>query len=136
VLAFMGGLRRVFGRLPARAARFGSDDLPGEFTDQWLEWARRDRWVSRDGRDDYLAALGSVRVPVLGVLGSGDTILCHPACGELFHRRLAAAPVTLWVAGESDLGYAPGHMELVTDPRSRPLWRRIAAWLAERLGRP
>ena len=132
VLDVMGGLARVFGRVPARAAGFGSEDAPAGFAAQWLGWAAANAWRYPEG-EDYLASLARVTTPVLAVVGTGDRLLCHPVPGEIFHRHLRSAPLEIEVAAPPALGYDPGHMELVTDARSRPLWRRIAAWLVERL---
>jgi hypothetical protein len=43
--------------------------------------------------------------------------------------KLPAAEV--WVVGHGDHGltYDPGHMELVTDERSRPVWAAVARWI-------
>jgi predicted alpha/beta hydrolase len=134
-LALLGvifGFTAAVGRVPARALRYGSEDLPAAFSRDWRRWSLTDRWDSRDGVD-YLAGLARVPVPVLAILGGGDALLCHPMCGELFHRRLTGAPVEIEVVGAADVGYEPGHMELVTDARSRPLWKRIAGWLARTL---
>ncbi len=132
VIALMSGVTRVCGRLPARALRAGSEDAPAEFVEVFGRWARGDRWAAPDGTD-YLAGLARIETPTLAIFGSGDGILCHPTCGELFHRRMTGAPVEMHVAGPREVGFDPGHMEMVTDARSRPLWRRIGAWLAAAL---
>jgi predicted alpha/beta hydrolase len=133
VLGFLRGISLVAGKVPAKAVGFGSEDAPATFMREFLRWSRTDSWSSPEGVD-YLASLARVRAPVLAVMGTGDKLLCHPVCGEAFHRRLTAAPLDLHVAGRGDLGFDPGHMEMVTDKRSKPLWTRIAAWLADRLG--
>jgi predicted alpha/beta hydrolase len=133
--ALFGALRALAalaGRLPAKAAGAGSEDAPSSFTGPWFEWTENDRWTSPEG-EDYLAALERVRVPVLAVTGAGDTLLCHPTCGALFHARLVRASVTSHTSDASECGFDPDHMGLVTDARARPLWRRIAGWLAETL---
>jgi predicted alpha/beta hydrolase len=128
-----GALAAACGRIPARALRLGSEDAPAAFIADLRRWARAGRWTGPRG-EDYLASLARVEGDVLAVFGAGDRLLCRPLSGELFHRHLRSARVEMHVAGAADLGFDPGHMELVTDPRARPLWRRIAGWLAARLG--
>ncbi|MBX3207450.1 MAG: alpha/beta fold hydrolase [Labilithrix sp.] len=96
------------GGVPARRLRIGSDDVTERLFRELLEVAIRGAWTSSDGRDDYLAALGRVSVPVAAVLGDHDRINCHPAAGEAFARRCA---------GAVEVFRAPaGHMGIVTSP--------------------
>lgn len=97
------------GGIPARRLGLGSDDAADRWLSQLLRVATRGSWESADAIDDYLAALGEVRVPVAAVLGERDRINCHPAAGEAFARR-CAGPVGIFRA-------PVGHMGLVTSPR-------------------
>jgi predicted alpha/beta hydrolase len=129
--AEMGGaLAWCFGALPGRRLGIGSADASLRFVRDLRRSVRTSAWRGEDGTD-HLAGLSRVTIPVLAVLGSGDALLCHPEGGARFHAPLPNAEVRL--VDERDVGFRPGHMELVTDPRCRPLWHRIGRWLAARL---
>ncbi len=128
-------LGRVFGYFPARALRMGSENVARGVANDLARWAREGAWAPPAG-NTYPEDLACVPVPVLGVLGSADWLFCHRESGRRFHDYLARAPRELRVVGAADLGYDPGHMELVRDPRSAPLWRDVAAWLAATLAVP
>lgn len=130
-MAAFRALAVAVGRIPARALRYGSDDVSRKFVEESAAWTRTGRFAAQDGTD-WLAGLARVETPVLAVFGAGDRLLCHPAAGERFHRLLGRAPDVI-VAGKDLVGFEPGHMELVTDPRARPLWDEIARRLAARL---
>ena len=128
--ASMRGFRataRVLGHVPARtrpvrqrrrsaALRRGPRALLGS----------RDGGGSADGRDDYLAGLGSIRCPVLSVLGKGDRLLAHHVGARGWAGHIPG--VELWLVGD-ELDRPPDHMTLVTDPLSRPVWERVAGWM-------
>jgi predicted alpha/beta hydrolase len=113
------------GGIPARRLRIGSDDAAGRYVRDLLRFAVDGTWRSADGRDDYLRALASVRVPVAAVVGERDRIMCHPASGEAFARR-TSGPVAVFRA-------RAGHMELVTSEQARGAVLDAVAWAAERL---
>src|SRR5439155_24409513 len=115
------------GYFPARRLGMGSEDVSRGFVAAFQDLRRTGRWRSADGRIDYAAGLARAQAPVLAVAGRGDRLFCHPACSVLFHRRLSRCRIWHWIVGRaSGLEYDPGHMQLVTDPRSAPLWHAIA----------
>ncbi|GIW71462.1 MAG: hypothetical protein KatS3mg102_1004 [Planctomycetota bacterium] len=130
VIESAAGLAGLGGGLPARRLGLGSEDGSPRLLADLRRFARTDRWCGEDGLD-YLSALARIQLPVLAVLGAGDRLLCHPEAGRRFHAPLPRAELLL--AGPLEVGFAPGHMDLVTDPRCRPLWHRIGRWLASRL---
>jgi predicted alpha/beta hydrolase len=126
--SMLAAARRV-GHFPARALRLGSDDESLGCCEDLERVARTGRWTSRDGRIDYLAALSSVRVPVLQVVSERDRFECVPECGVRFVACCGGPIEVVRVArgdGESD---APTHMGLVTSRRTRGVWGRIEAWM-------
>jgi len=127
----MGLLTRIFGYFPSRLVRMGPEDEARPYVDQLVDCVKNKRWTTADGSYDYLEGLGRVRVPVLAIAGRGDRLMCHPVCSELFHGRLEKADLDHRVYGKGDLGltYSPGHVELVADPRSAPIWEAIADWM-------
>lgn len=131
VLAALSAIGRTLGKLPGRGLRLGSDDAPYTFVRDWISWARHDKWGGLE--HDYFAGAAQLTIPVLAIFGAGDSIICHPDSGRMFHERLERAAVEMHVAGRSECGHVPDHMSMVTDKRSRPLWQRIARWLAGKL---
>jgi predicted alpha/beta hydrolase len=117
------------GRFPARSLRLGSDDEPARYMTEFLRPTLEGAWASSDGRDDYLAALASVRVPVVSVASDGDHLECHPACAERFVGRCAGPTRALRVARADDGSRAPGHMGLVTTGRAKTAAIEALAWI-------
>ena len=129
VFASMLATARRVGRFPARALRLGSDDEALACCEDFERVARTGRWTSRDGRTDYLAALGQVRVPVLQVVSERDRFECVPACGERFVACCSGPREVVRVARGDDGGDPPDHMGLVTSRRARGAWDSIEAWM-------
>ena len=113
------------GHFPARALRIGSDDEPAPYWLQFRRWAREGRYDSLDRRDDYAAAVGRVRAPVLAVCSEGDRVLCPPHLADAYVRRVARHE--LFVMRGRD---APGHMELACSTRGEPAWSAIVDFFA------
>jgi predicted alpha/beta hydrolase len=129
IFASMLATARRVGRFPARALRLGSDDETLASCEDFDRVARTGRWTSRDGRVDYLAALASVRVPVLQVVSERDRFECVPECGERFVACCSGPRQVVRVARGDDGGEAPSHMGLVTSRRVRSVWDGIEAWM-------
>jgi predicted alpha/beta hydrolase len=149
ILTGMRALTRRVGRFPARALRRGSDDESRACIEDIGRFARLDArpgrplsalavqpetqasggWASADGRDDYLAALARVRVPVLQVVSTGDRLECAPACGEALLSRCGGPKDLLCMASRDDGGAAPGHMGMVTSARVASAWQRVEDWM-------
>lgn len=93
----------------ARRFHFGTDDASAPYVRDLVRITLQDRWRSADGKDDYLAAMGGITVPLASVLGAQDRLLCHPASGEAF-ARATKGPVAIFPT-------PGGHMAPVTgDP--------------------
>jgi pimeloyl-ACP methyl ester carboxylesterase len=128
--AMFGLFALLFGRIPARRLRIGPVDEAGPYClDVCRFWNRG--WGSREGVD-YLAALAHVRGPALSIVGRADTYLAAPVGARAWFERLGGVrEFRLVGVGDEGLEFAPGHMTLVTDPRSRPAWRMAARFMAE-----
>jgi len=122
---------RWLGHWPARRLRMGNIDESGAYVQDLCRFWREDAWTSADGRHDYLAALRRVQGPVLAVAGRGDALMGHAEGVRAFAEQLGPGRAEFWLArrGAYGLGWDPDHMGLVTDRRSRPLWRELAAWM-------
>lgn len=127
--ASMLAVARRVGRFPARALRLGSDDETLGCCEDFERYARTDRWTSRDGRVDYLAALANVRIPVLQVVSEANRFECVPVCGERF-VACCGGPREVVRVTQADAGAPPpSHMGLVTSPHVRGVWQDIEAWM-------
>jgi hypothetical protein len=122
--------RRV-GRFPSRSVRRGSDDESLRSVEDFNRFARTGQWTSADGRADYLASLGRIRVPVLGVVSEGDKLECAPACGERLLVRTGGPQRLVRVEHRDDGSPPPGHMGLVTSGRVRKAWSEIEGWMTK-----
>jgi predicted alpha/beta hydrolase len=129
VLAAILEVSRRVGRFPARLVRIGSDDESLEYFEDLARFTRTGSWASRDGARDYLAALASVRVPVVQVVTDGDRLNCAPACGARFVQRCGGPRELVRVTRGDDGDRAPDHMGIVTGGNARAAWARAEEWI-------
>lgn len=115
------------GRFPARQAHLGPVDEASDYVRDLARFWDEDRWRARDGVD-WGERMRALNVPLLSIAGSGDRLLAHPVMTEAFARRVPDAQFRV-EGPETGLSFDPGHMELLTDARARPIWRTVAAWL-------
>lgn len=117
----------MFGRLPVRRLRLGSDDEAPGYVEQVVALGRSLEWRARDGFD-YYAAIGGLRVPTLALAGAGDRYLAAPEDARSLVAPLADVRFEV-VGRESGLHRDPGHMDLVLSRDLAPVWGRVADWL-------
>lgn len=129
LFASMLAVARRVGRFPARAMRLGSDDTTLACCEDFERYARTDRWASRDGRVDYLAALRNVRIPVLHVASEANRFECVPVCADRFAACSGGPREVLRVTRGDDGAPPPSHMGLVTSAHLRAVWQDIEAWM-------
>lgn len=125
----------AIGHFPARLLRMGTNDESKGYMNQLCATYWQSRWGSADGTVDYRANLANLRVPVLAVVGKGETYWCTEESVRAFYGTLPPALFTFWEVGRGDHGLTrdPGHMDIITDNRSAPLWQGLAGWILERL---
>jgi pimeloyl-ACP methyl ester carboxylesterase len=96
---------------------------------QFLEWARRDRLTSLDGKLDYREGLSRARQPALFVSGAGD-LLVPPASVQ---QGFAAwgGDKEYWNAGrEAGLSADYGHSDLIFGLHApEEIYPRVVQWL-------
>jgi len=119
LMTALRGVARRIGRFPARTIRFGNNDASARFIEDLARTTLHHAWTSADGRDDYLAALANVQIPVCAVASDGDRLFCHPASAERFVRRCRGPVRCMRITHSDDGGPPPGHMSLVTSDRAR-----------------
>ena len=132
-LAAIVAVSRRLGRFPARRLGVGSDDESRAALEDFQRFARTGRWTSADGRVDYRAALGRVRVPVLQLVSDGDRLECPPACGARFIALCGGEREVIRVSASDDGGPPPDHMGLVTGGRVTRAWDGVEAWMRARV---
>jgi len=128
-------LARRRGYFPARALGIGTDDASEETLGALLRAARRGRWESDDGRDDYARLTSTVRVPVATLTSLGDVFVCSPECGERMVATARGPRLSLRVTEQDDGAPPPGHMEIVTSGQVREVYRTLLGWLGRELSR-
>jgi predicted alpha/beta hydrolase len=139
--ALIWAVSQVIGRVPVRRLGVGSADESRGYWSDFRRYLRQGRW--RDGSVDYVANMARVRCPVLHVVSENDKG-APPDEALRWSRGLGARREVLRLGGperassgplpEGLRGLVPGHMALVTDPTSQPVWRYIADWLGRNVG--
>ena len=145
LLALMAFVSRRFGRFPARRLRIGNTDESADYVAQFADWVRQGDWSARDGFS-YWEALAWIDRPVLALAGTGDRLMAHPASMRAFVARVPRVRFRcagrersqrrdVTAAERLALDFDPGHMGLVTDARSRPVWEEIARFIRDEVPR-
>jgi len=129
ILGAVLAVSRRRGYFPARALGLGSDDESLAYFTAFHRYAKTGVWGSDDGRLDYLAATGNVKVPVLSIASEGDRLSCNPDCAERLFARCAGLRAFERVRRADDGGRPPSHMGLVTSEAARSVWARAEAWM-------
>ena len=117
--------RRLYRQLLANVV----EDIPPGVLRQFVEWARRDRFVSLDGSVDYRAGLSGGRQPALFVSGTVD--LLAPPDGVRAGYDMWAGEKEYWNAGrEAKLSADYGHSDLIFGLRApEEIYPRIVSFL-------
>jgi len=117
--------RRLYRQLLANVV----EDIPPGVLSQFVEWARRDRFVSLDGSVDYRAGLSGGRQPALFVSGAVD--LLAPPAGVRAGYEMWAGEKEYWNAGrEAHLSADYGHSDLIFGLHApEEIYPRIVAFL-------
>jgi predicted alpha/beta hydrolase len=123
LMAAYRGVTALFGRAPIRAVGAGTADESETYVRQLTGWAKSARWTSLHGID-YLAALETIRAPVIPYVGAGDW-MCTVDDARGFARRIpGAAPVRVIGTKFGD-ALDPDHFQLFTRPELRPVWNEM-----------
>lgn len=85
-------LTAVWGYLPARQWRLGSDNETAKYHAQSKGWVRADAWIDPEDGFDYIAALRNVDLPPTWYLAArNDFSLGHPLDVQRFMREVGQA---------------------------------------------
>jgi predicted alpha/beta hydrolase len=134
-IELMGLSARLFGRLPARRLRYGSDDEARSYVRDFVRNGRARRWLARDGFD-YWEALARIDRPLFAIVGAGDRFMSPPDDARAVAERVPGAQFHV-VGRATGLSIDPDHMGLVLDERARPAWDQAAEFIRSiRAARP
>lgn len=127
-------VRGLYGYLPARSLRWGSDDEYAGMHRQAAAWVRPSPW--RDSRDgfDYAAALGDGGLPpTLHLAGAADQALGNPADVARFAAECGPHRQRNQLLGQAmGLSRDYGHLDMLTHPcASEEVFPLTEAWLRQ-----
>ena len=125
---FVRSARRI-GKFPARRLQLGSDDASLPYVEDLARFGLDGRWLSRDGRRNYLSALTEVRIPLYSIASDGDRINARPVSVERMLSRCRAEIHIDRVTKSDDGGKPPGHAEVLTTQAARSAFERAEAFL-------
>lgn len=120
------------GYFPARALRLGSDDEALPYIRDLHRFAHTG-WRSADGREDYLANLARIDVPVYAIASTGDRLNARPERVRAFHAGCRGTTEIDVVHHGADGGPAPDHAGLVTTTGAYAAFDRAEAFLRREL---
>lgn len=120
------------GYFPARALRLGSDDEALPYVRD-LHRFSKDGWRSADGREDYLANLARIDVPVYAIASTGDRLNARPERVRAFHAGCRGTTELDIVRRGADGRAPPDHARLVTSPSAYAAFDRAEEFLRSKL---
>jgi hypothetical protein len=113
-------LTKIYGYLPAKKWKLGSDDEPTDFALQTMDWVEQENWIDHDDRFDYLKAAENTELPpILSLTGRGDHTLGHPQDVALLMDELQQEAGEVVILGK-DNGFHEDydHINILTHPNS------------------
>lgn len=129
VVEGFAGLAAGVGRFPARGLGIGPCDESRSYARDLARPMRAGDWSGGRQRVDWWWRWGQVGAPVSAWLASGDRWLAERRGASAFASP-AGAEVHVVGGGGAGVEENPGHMEILTDPRSAPAWSAMSAWMA------
>ncbi|WP_160288463.1 alpha/beta fold hydrolase [Pseudomonas knackmussii] len=118
---------------PQQRKRIGPETESARLMRQWCQWNLRARFQGEDGFD-YLHGLAGLRLPVLGLAGSGDRFIAPASGCQTLVRAFDAGDASFRLCGNAT-GFREdySHNRLVLSRNaSLELWPLIADWMAQR----
>lgn len=112
-------LSQLWGYLPARQLKFGSDNESRLSHAESVAWVRPSRW--RDPRDGfrYDRALPREKLPpVLYIAAIADTYLGHPTDVQAFMTEVEAPHSHYWLLSRPRNSHDYGHIDMLTHPNA------------------
>ncbi len=119
-----------FSYLPARSARFASDDESSVYFRDLCRFALSGKWTNRDGSVDYLKGLANITIPSLSIASRGDRLEAIPECCARFAMRLGRPAEFLCIESSDDGGPPPTHMGMITAGKLDAVYDEVVTWMA------
>jgi predicted alpha/beta hydrolase len=113
-------LTKIYGYLPAKKWKLGSDDEPTDFALQTMDWVEQENWIDHDDGFDYLLGAKTVSLPpILSLTGQADHTLGHPQDVILLMTELQQEEGEVVVLGKYN-GFHEDydHINILTHPNS------------------
>lgn len=122
---------RLHGSIPGRSLGFGVQDEPYFMMKQWYDWNISERFIGRDGFD-YLANMGLLKLPVLSVSGSADTLIAPPAACRRYLEAFGGGgnhSIECGLSSGFSLDYAHSNV-MQSRAAMSEIWPMVVNWLA------
>ena len=107
--------------------RIGNQDEAQAYVLDFMRWLAAGDWIARDGFN-YADGAARIRVPVAAWVGAADRLFSPPRAADAFVKLIDQSKRARIVGRATGLPFDPGHMELVTDARCRPVWDEVASF--------
>lgn len=135
-------LIKLYGYLPARELKIGSDNESRKSHLQSVQWVRPSAWRDSDDGFDYAKVFNQTEVqrrlpPSLWLAGKHDYSLGHPDDVKRFMQECACQDADYWLLAKSQ-GFAHdyGHINMLTHPDAeQDHFPRVLAWLEQTISR-
>ena len=114
-------LTRIYGYLPARKWKLGSDDEPTLFALQIMDWVMQKEWIDQEDGFDYLKAFKKNKMPpVLSMTGHEDKILGHPQDVKLLLKEIGQEDGGFVILGKHFGNHEDyDHINILTHPSAK-----------------
>lgn len=127
-------LTKIYGYLPAKKWKLGSDDEPTVFALQIMDWVIQEKWIDQEDGFDYLKAFEeNVIPPILSMTGSADKILGNSKDIELLIKELKPLNSKVVILGKQ-YGFHEdyNHIDILTHPNAKKDGYNLALdWLVK-----
>jgi predicted alpha/beta hydrolase len=114
-------LTKIYGYLPAKKWKLGSDDEPTVFALQIMDWVVQEKWIDHEDGFDYLKAFEKSNLPpILSLTGSADKILGNQQDVALLMKEIGQEDGEIVKLGK-DIGSHEDydHIDILTHPNAK-----------------
>lgn len=108
----------LYGYLPAKKLRMGSDDEPGKFYFQLNRWVYSKRWIDPETKFNYREKINTLHLPPLHFYtGIHDRLLGHPHDVKRLAAETGQAHATVSILGKQNGNlHNYNHINILTHP--------------------
>jgi predicted alpha/beta hydrolase len=119
-------LARIYGYLPARLFKFGSDDETRKSHAHSKTWVQSKNWIDPEDHFNYMEEIKKVSLPpILSVVGERDFSLGHPDDVKRFFAESGAANL-------ETLRVPFGHIDMIASAEAKEqVFPKILSWIEQ-----